>query len=215
MIAKLSFFIEKIYNHCIVLLAQWYTNFLSAEGVHPESVCFWDCWSFAMLLFVYLFQRTHFFHWLPWQMPHQRFHRFDSLCCYFSTNSNTNFHKLLNIWYVVSKWFGLVPVQKFCFRWFLPLTVINPRKAVSGFGKKSCVSTCFSSIPQNPDFERPWQWNLLKILWEKEKMLVTSIFSFSHNIFYHLETNLIFFSHFYIVVCICFQFGPVWKFVVW
>ena len=32
------------------------------------------------LLFIYLFiylERNNFFHWLPWQMPHQRFQRFD------------------------------------------------------------------------------------------------------------------------------------------
>ena len=37
----------------------------------------------------------------------------------------------------------------------------------------------------------------LKTLWEKEKMLVTSIFSFSHNVFLPFpKTNSIFHSHF-------------------
>ena len=31
------------------------------------------------LLFVYFFQRTHFFHWLRWHMPHQNFQCFDFL----------------------------------------------------------------------------------------------------------------------------------------
>ena len=36
MIATLSFFIENIYNRCIVLLVQWFTNLLSPDGVHPQ-----------------------------------------------------------------------------------------------------------------------------------------------------------------------------------
>ena len=36
--------------------------------------------------------------------------------------------------------------------------------------------------------------DLLKTLWEKEKMLETSIFSFSHNIFYPLQNKFQFFS---------------------
>ena len=31
--------------------------------------------------------------------------------------------------------------------------------------------------------------NLLKTLWKKEKMLVTSIFSFSHNVFFFIQHN--------------------------
>ena len=41
----------------------------------------------------------------------------------------------------------------------------------------------FNSLPHNPDFKRPWVKIPLKTLWEKEKMLVASIFSFSHNVF--------------------------------
>ena len=36
---------------------------------------------------------------------------------------------------------------------------------------------------QIPTFNEPQKIDLLKTLWEKEKMLVTSIFSFSHNVF--------------------------------
>ena len=42
-------------------------------------------------------------------------------------------------------------------------------------------------------------------------MLVTSIFSFSHNVFYPTQNKFQFFSHIYFVVCKCFQFGPVLK----
>ena len=35
-----------------------------------------------------------------------------------------------------------------------------------------------------PTFNDPWERSLLKTFWEKEKMLVTSIFSFYQNVFY-------------------------------
>ena len=42
-----------------------------------------------------------------------------------------------------------------------------------------------------------WTWNrrLLKTLWEMEKMLATSIFSFSHSVFYPFQTNFQYFIH--------------------
>ena len=53
------------------------------------------------------------------------------------------------------------------------------------------------------------------IVGKKEKMLVTSIFSFCHNVFYQSQRELLFLSSIYFVVCKCFQFGPVKKFVIW
>ena len=43
----------------------------------------------------------------------------------------------------------------------------------------------FNSLTHSPDLKRPCINSLLKTSWEKEKLLVTSIFSFSHNVFYH------------------------------
>ena len=43
----------------------------------------------------------------------------------------------------------------------------------------------------------------------KEKMLVTSIFSFSRNVFYPFQKEFLFLSYTYFVVCKCFQFGQV------
>ena len=51
--------------------------------------------------------------------------------------------------------------------------------------------------------------------WEKEKMLVTSIFFFSHKVFYCSHNNISVFRHICIVICKCFQFGLVYSFVVW
>ena len=47
----------------------------------------------------------------------------------------------------------------------------------------------FNSLPQNDDFWRTGGNSLLKTSWEKKKMLVTSIFFFSHNVFYPMKDN--------------------------
>ena len=49
----------------------------------------------------------------------------------------------------------------------------------------------------------------LKTLWEKEKLLVTSNFSFSHSVFYPFRELSAIFIKFKIVVCKLFQFGGV------
>ena len=49
----------------------------------------------------------------------------------------------------------------------------------------------FKPLPYNPFFLRPWVKSFLKTLRKKEKMLVTSILSFSHNVFqpYPIKNN--------------------------
>ena len=51
--------------------------------------------------------------------------------------------------------------------------------------------------------------SLLKTLWEKEKLLVTSNFSFSHSVFYPFGGFYAIFIIFKTVVCNLFQFGRV------
>ena len=51
--------------------------------------------------------------------------------------------------------------------------------------------------------------SLLKTLWKKEKLLVTSNFSFSYSVFYPLEEVSAIFIKFVIVVSKLFQFGRV------
>ena len=58
-------------------------------------------------------------------------------------------------------------------------------------------------------FNNPEKRNLLKRLWEKEKMLVTSIFSFSNHVFYQSQKEFLFLSYIYFVVCKCFEPGPI------
>ena len=69
-------------------------------------------------------------------------------------------------------------------------------------------------FPNKPWFLRVCSTSLSKTLWEKEKLLVKSNFSFSHSVFDpfgELSTIIIKLK---IVVCKLFQFGRVQKFVV-
>ena len=57
-------------------------------------------------------------------------------------------------------------------------------------------------------FKDSWLKNPLKTLWEKKKLLVTSISSFSHNVFNPIKDKNHHFKYFNFVICKCFQFGP-------
>ena len=72
------------------------------------------------------------------------------------------------------------------------------------------IST-FNPFPNKPWFLRVCSRSLLKTLWEKEKLLVTSIFSFSHTVFYPFGGLSTIFIKYDIVVCKLFQFGRVEK----
>ena len=48
---------------------------------------------------------------------------------------------------------------------------------------KAMFSRVIYPLQNNAKFERPWKKNLLKSLWAQEKLLVTSIFTFSHIVF--------------------------------
>ena len=47
--------------------------------------------------------------------------------------------------------------------------------------------SCLNPFPNKPWFLRVCSKSLLKTLWEKEKLLITSNFSFSHSVFYPLR----------------------------
>ena len=59
-------------------------------------------------------------------------------------------------------------------------SAILKAKSSSPFENHSQVNP----FPHNDTFWRPRETSLLKTLWEKEKLLVTSNFSFSHSDFY-------------------------------
>ena len=90
---------------------------------------------------------------------------------------------------------------------------------------RKCWSLTFSPIPPisvedsyfkviNPFPNKPWflrvcSTSFLKTQWEKEKLLETSNFSFSHSVFYRFGELSAIFMEFEIVVCNLFQFGRV------
>ena len=67
----------------------------------------------------------------------------------------------------------------------------------------------FNPFPNKPWFLRVCSTSLLKTLREKEKLLVTSNFSFSHSVFYPFGELYTVFIQVKIVVCKLFQFEPV------
>ena len=69
--------------------------------------------------------------------------------------------------------------------------------------------TAVNPFPNKPLFLRVCNTNLLKTLWEKEKLLVTSNFSFSNSVFYPFGERSAIFIKFEIVVSKLFQFGIV------
>ena len=64
-------------------------------------------------------------------------------------------------------------------------------------------------FPNKPWFVRVCSTSPLKTLWEKEKLLVMSNFSFCHSVFYRFRELSVVFIKFKIVVCKLFQFGRV------
>ena len=75
--------------------------------------------------------------------------------------------------------------------------------------KSYLIHKCFNSFPNKPWFSHVCSTSLWKTLWEKEKLLVTSNFSFSHSVFYPFRELSAIFVAFEIVICKLFQFGRV------
>ena len=69
------------------------------------------------------------------------------------------------------------------------------------------VDKDLAAFPNKPWFLHVYSTSLLKSLWGKEKLLVTSNFSFSHSVFYPFGDISAFFIELKIVVCNLFQFG--------
>ena len=71
------------------------------------------------------------------------------------------------------------------------------------------VGMHLNPFPNKPWFLRVCSRSLLKTPWEKEKLFVTSNFSFSHSVFYPSGELSAIFIKIEIVVCKLFQFGRV------
>ena len=71
------------------------------------------------------------------------------------------------------------------------------------------LSFVFNPFPNKPWFLRVCSTSRLKTLWEKEKLLITSNFSFSHSVFYPFGKLSTIFIKLKIIVCKVFEFGKV------
>ena len=93
------------------------------------------------------------------------------------------------------------------------ILVINPHpiktKLLTTAQIDSISEMSINPFPNKPWFLRVCSTSLLKTLWEKEKLLVTSNFSFSHSVFYPFEELSAIFIKLWIVVCKHFQFRRV------
>ena len=75
--------------------------------------------------------------------------------------------------------------------------------------KQSFSKVGFNPFRQKPRFLPVCDTILLKTLWEKDKLLVMSNFSFSHNVFYQSREVFAIYIKVKIVICKLFQFEPV------
>ena len=78
-------------------------------------------------------------------------------------------------------------------------------------GLCQCSTQAVNHFPNKPWFLHVSNTSLLKTPWEKEKLLATSNFSFSHCVFYPIRELSAIFMKFEIVICKLFQFGRVWN----
>ena len=90
---------------------------------------------------------------------------------------------------------------------FHGIKIVSTDFSVNWLKVKDTVT--FNPFPNKPWFLRVCSTSLLKTLWEKEKLLVTSNFTFSHSAFYPLRERSAIFIQFEIVVCKLYQFGRV------
>ena len=78
-----------------------------------------------------------------------------------------------------------------------------------GINRAKKTNADINPFPNKPWFLHVCSTSLLKTLWEKEKLLVTSNFSFSHSVFNPFGQLFSIFLKFEIVVCKFFQFGSI------
>ena len=103
-----------------------------------------------------------------------------------------------------------------CYKQFLLFSQCFSQLYIFSASKCGIVWSWVNPFPNKPWFLRVCHTSLLKTLWEEEKLLVMSNFSFSHSVFYLLKKNFVPYFHLF---GNCFlQTLLVWKslkFVVW
>ena len=91
---------------------------------------------------------------------------------------------------------------------FYILNTLNPIDFENNL-MKTMGKTVVNPFPNKPWFLCVCSTSLMKTLWEKEKLLMTSNFPFFHSVFYSFGEPSIIFIKFEIVVCKLFQFERV------
>ena len=86
---------------------------------------------------------------------------------------------------------------------------IQTNEGMSEINDYRMLQYFINPLPNKPWFSCVCYTTLLKTLWEKEKLLVTSNFSFSHSVFYPFGKLSAILIKYKIVVCKLFQFGRV------
>ena len=79
------------------------------------------------------------------------------------------------------------------------------------FNNMMKILVFYNPFPNKPWFLRVCSTSLLKTIWEKEKLLIITNFSLSHNVFYQFEDLFSIFINFEIVICKLFHFGRVYN----
>ena len=113
--------------------------------------------------------------------------------------------------------FSTLPRTNFNISFTFILSLANPlnldRSKILLFGTEYFFGVCkcfqYSPFPNKPWFLRVCSTSLLKILWEKEKLLIRSNFSVSHSVFYPFRELFDIFIKFEIVFYKLFQFESV------
>ena len=98
-----------------------------------------------------------------------------------------------------------------CYKQFLLFPQCFQNACFPGASKGVIVWEWVNPFPSKPWFLRVCSASLLKTLWKKQKLLVTSNSSFSHSVFYPLEERSSIFFRSEIVVSKHFQFGTVYN----
>ena len=108
---------------------------------------------------------------------------------------------------------GLIPLYSLCLlaliSTFFDRRLLTLCLTIFTSSTQNILLKRFNPFPNKPRFLRVSTTNLLKTFWEKEKLLVTSNFSFFQSVFYPFEELAALFIQFEIVVCKLFGFRRV------
>ena len=75
------------------------------------------------------------------------------------------------------------------FYFFFRLTYYHTEKLFGALHIDPNLQRSINPLSHNDDFWRTGRKSILKTLWEKKKMLVNSIFFFTHNVLYPMKDN--------------------------